>query len=126
MKVININSNNPNYVKDLVIRFLIINQVNYLDIEYEDYCEVHFNDTIFRIRYSLVNCNDQVILQSIADIRAEQAQKLASSVINVQPEVKKKVKFPKPKKQNFQLTKKKNKFIYERNSRFNRKSYRRF
>ena len=126
MKVFNINSNNPKYIIDLVVRYLIINQVEYLAINYDDYYEVHFNDTIFRIRYSLVDCNENILLQSISDIEREKVRELENSMVNIKPIKQKKKKFPKPKNNQFQLSKKKNKFIYERNSRLNNRSYRRY
>ena len=52
--------------------------------------------------------------------------RLENSMVNIKPIKQKKKKFPKPKNNQFQLSKKKNKFIYERNSRLNNKSYRRY
>ncbi len=127
MRIINIWTNNIEYIIDLVIRFLIIDQIGYLLIKYDDYYEIHFNDSIFRIKYDKLKNNEVDLLDKI--LKMHNNKKLVEELnVNICPEDnKKKINYPKKSnKHNLQLTKKKNHYIYEKNNRYNRKSHRRF
>lgn len=127
MRIINIWTNNIEYISDLVIRFLIIDQIEYLLIKYDDYYEIHFNDSIFRIKYDKLKNNEVDLLDKI--VKMHNNNKLVEELnVNIYPEEnKKKINYPKKSnKHNLQLTKKKNHYIYEKNNRYNRKSHRRF
>ena len=98
----------------MVIRYLIYNQVSYLFIENNDCYELHFLNTIFRIKYSNSIKNEDILLDELLKKIINDSNINLSENTNYM----KKNKPNNFKNNNYYQKKiKKNNYIYERDGR---------
>lgn len=50
MRLINYEFIKPNILEDILCKLLIINQINYCSLKYDNYIEIHFDNYIVRIK----------------------------------------------------------------------------
>ena len=120
MNIVNISSNNSEYVKELFIKYLIMSSVPYLLIKYGYYDEIHFSNIILRINYNYQNLDEYFITEDILlniyriqqHLNEEYVLKLTNSVPK---KIKKRQKHQ--KKNNYVLKLTKYKYTYDKDSR---------